>query len=441
MSPSSFASISARGSSRIRAISSLGAVIAFVLSGECRARADETECVAASENEVALRKNGKLQDALKELAVCSAESCSAEVRTECVRRIGDVQAALPTIVVRATDPAGNDRVDVKVTLDGAAFVGTLDGRAHPVDPGKHVLLFESAGFAPIERTLLFAEGEKDRQIAVGLEEVAGASPAPSSAPLAGTVAILLAEAPEPSAPGGSPAPRGGAVRTAGFVVGGMGIAAAVAASVFGGIAIAKVSDAKSHCVPANDCAANTNASATSEMRDRRHAGRHLDGDVRRRRRLGGGGGGDGARRRTAERRKRGARGFPGHHRAGRISPPRGDVVMDRRRAHVVVPVACWLGLSTACAWAVSACRGIAGVETIPDLLDSSVPANVARRAGPDAALDQANDAPSEARDLSDASVDGGLASAPHLLAPLSTSHVTSRTPTLRWTLASGAPPG
>jgi hypothetical protein len=238
------------------------ASVSFVASG---ARADEASCIAASEKEVGLRKTGKLQDALKELAVCAAATCSTEVNAECTRRIGEVKAALPTVVVRATDAAGNDLTDVKVTLDGVPFASTLDGRAIPVDPGKHLLRFESAGKPPLERTLLFGEGEKDRRVTVVLGE-SGASPV-EPAPAAPVVVPPPASGNEP-APAVAPAnpsasPHGGGVRSAGFVVGGVGIAGLLAGGILGGLAISKVSSAKGECNP--NCSANINPAATQDM--------------------------------------------------------------------------------------------------------------------------------------------------------------------------------
>jgi hypothetical protein len=251
----------------VRRLLSLAVASAAVTFVATSARADEAACIAASEKEVALRKAGRLEDALKELATCAAPTCSGEVNAECTKRIGEVKAALPTVVVRATDPLGNDLTDVKVTLDGLPFASTLDGRAIPVDPGKHLLRFESVGKPPLERTLVFAEGEKDRRVTVVLGG-SGASPlepAPA-APLVVPPSVAGSE-PAPALVPANPSasPRGGGVRSAGFVVGGVGVAGVLVGGILGGLAIAKVSSAKGECVPANDCSANTNPAATGDM--------------------------------------------------------------------------------------------------------------------------------------------------------------------------------
>src|SRR5580700_6433528 len=88
----------------------------------CLARAaDPTkqECVAANDAAQDLRQSGKLRQAREKLAVCAAASCPGIVRDDCTQRLAEVDSAMPHIVFSARDPAGNDLVDVKVTIDGA----------------------------------------------------------------------------------------------------------------------------------------------------------------------------------------------------------------------------------------------------------------------------------------------------------------------------------
>jgi len=188
------------------------AAIAFVASN---ARADEAACIAASENEVSMRKAGRLQEALKQLAVCAAPTCSSEVNAECTKRIGEVKDALPTVVVRATDSGGNDLTDVKVSMDGASLVTKLDGLAVDVDPGAHTFLFEAAD-GKTEQKVVITEGGKAQRItaafgAAGTAPVAttpgvatsGQSAAPSSLTEAKSAPAAAGEAPAKGASGSS----------------------------------------------------------------------------------------------------------------------------------------------------------------------------------------------------------------------------------------------
>src|SRR5579871_5032113 len=116
--------------------------------------ADDAACIAASDREIALRKAGKLQESLKELATCSDAACSPVIRTECTKRIAQLRAALPTLLLRAKDAAGNPLAQVTVTLDGAPFTDSLDGQALPAVPGSHKLHFEVAGQPPEDRAIV-----------------------------------------------------------------------------------------------------------------------------------------------------------------------------------------------------------------------------------------------------------------------------------------------
>jgi hypothetical protein len=168
------------------------AIALAVASVALPARADEAACIAATEESLTLRKQGKLHDALKRLAICAEASCSSEVKAECTQRIDAIDAAMPTLVLGAKDGAGNDLYDVRVSMDGAPLTNSLDGRPVAIDPGEHDFTFETAGTAPVEKKLVLREGEKERH-----ESVTLGSPPPTPAP-APTPMALPPPAPAPS---------------------------------------------------------------------------------------------------------------------------------------------------------------------------------------------------------------------------------------------------
>src|SRR5580704_14253945 len=67
---------------------------------------DKMSCIAADTDGQSLRLAGKLLQARKRLAVCSAASCPTIVRDDCVERIADLEAAQPTVVFTATNGEG-----------------------------------------------------------------------------------------------------------------------------------------------------------------------------------------------------------------------------------------------------------------------------------------------------------------------------------------------
>jgi hypothetical protein len=195
------------------------------------ARADVAACIASSEQALTLRKQGKLRDALKQLAQCADPACPAEVSAECTQRIGAISAAMPTLILAAKDGAGNDLVDVKVSMDGTPLAQKLDGLPLSIDPGEHAFHFEVAGQPPLDRQLVLREGEKDRHETV----VLGPAAPPASAP---------PPAPAPVASGPS---WWTTQRTLAVVGGGVGVIGLGVGAIFGGLALSDQSQEKSSC--------------------------------------------------------------------------------------------------------------------------------------------------------------------------------------------------
>jgi hypothetical protein len=199
------------------------------------ARADVAACIAASESSLSLRQQGKLHESLHQLAICADTSCPDEVKAECARRIEAVNAAMPTLILAAKDGAGNDLSDVRVSMDGAPLVSTLDGRPQSIDPGEHVFVFEQAGQAPVEKRLVLREGERDRRE----EVVIGPAPPPVGNP--------------PPAP--APPPAGGWTpqRTLAVVGGGLGLVGVGLGTSWGLYAISSQNREKSDCPSPSSC--------------------------------------------------------------------------------------------------------------------------------------------------------------------------------------------
>jgi hypothetical protein len=191
------------------------------------------DCVAANDAAQDLRQSGKLRQAREKLAVCASASCPGVVRDDCAQRITEVDSAMPHIVFAAKDTAGNDLVDVKVTMDAAPLADRLDGSSLKVDPGPHVFIFTWEGHLSVSKKLVLAEHDQARReiVAFGGPEtphVQSASPA---------------TAPAAAGAGSSGLDR----KTIAFAVGGAGVAGIIVGSIFGAVASSKWSAAKSDC--------------------------------------------------------------------------------------------------------------------------------------------------------------------------------------------------
>ena len=106
------------------------------------------DCLSATETSLKLRTDHKLRAARVQALTCSSASCPAEVREECLHRMGELNAAVPTVVFTVKTAAGDELAAVNVTMDGEAVADHLDGSALSLDPGSHQFTFDVAGQPP-----------------------------------------------------------------------------------------------------------------------------------------------------------------------------------------------------------------------------------------------------------------------------------------------------
>jgi hypothetical protein len=227
----------------IRVVSLIVVTSALTSAGGEALAADPTtaDCLSAYDKSVALRTDHKLRAARAQLLVCAAANCPVDVRKECVRRVDELNEAMPTIVFEAKDAAGNDLGAVKVTMDGEAIAERSEGTAISLDPGAHSFTFETAGQAPVTKQWVIRQGEKDRREIVQFGSAsAPASPAQGTAP----------EAPLPpaSTPPPDQASHGvGAQRTVAIVAAGVGVVGVAVGTLFGLQSMSKHRDAENAC--------------------------------------------------------------------------------------------------------------------------------------------------------------------------------------------------
>jgi hypothetical protein len=139
-------------------------------------RADvKDECMASAEQSQPLRHDGKLIAARQKLLVCARPECPAFVRNDCTKWLGELDTAMPSIIVRAVDAANADVADVRVSVDGQSVTTKLDGREIPIDPGAHTIRYERAAGAAIEDHVVIRETERARVLSVRFEGGAASS--------------------------------------------------------------------------------------------------------------------------------------------------------------------------------------------------------------------------------------------------------------------------
>jgi hypothetical protein len=214
-----------------------------ILMHESSARcADPTtaDCLAASEASLEAGNQHHLRAARNQLLVCSASSCPTDIRKECLHRVDEINASIPTVIFQAKDGRGNDLLAVKVTMDGEVIAERLEGTALSIDPGAHTFVFEAVGQPPLTTQLVIQEGQKDQHESVTIGPVAApAAPPPS-----------VGEPPGSASPASSSETGGtrlGPTKIAAIAAAGVGVVGIGVGTAFGLIAISKKNDADTVC--------------------------------------------------------------------------------------------------------------------------------------------------------------------------------------------------
>jgi hypothetical protein len=127
-------------------------------------------CAHAAEEGQRLRAEGKLREARESFTACAAERCPALIRSDCSGWLAEVEAAVPSVVVRAvaSEQQGRELFEVEVRVDGVVLTSKLDGRELPLNPGEHHFSFSAVGRVPAEDDIVIRVGEKHRLLTVAL---------------------------------------------------------------------------------------------------------------------------------------------------------------------------------------------------------------------------------------------------------------------------------
>jgi hypothetical protein len=226
---------------KLRAATLTFGVAAFVVwpgHGAEAAAPTTADCLVASDASLRSEGDHQLRAERAQLLTCAAASCPADIRKECIRRVEEVNAAIPTITFEARDADGNDVSAVTVTMDGEELTGRLDGVAIAIDPGDHAFTFQAEGHPTARKRFVIREGQKDRREVITF---AGTNAGPAAATEAAAPAPLTA------APGHAGGAGPGPQAVVGIVVLGVGVVGLGAGTALGFLAKSKRDDAQRVC--------------------------------------------------------------------------------------------------------------------------------------------------------------------------------------------------
>lgn len=213
-------------------------VLASLLDSRSAAADDVSKdvCIDAHSRGQDAREQGKLSMARMLFITCAQSQCPALVQDDCARFADELDRLQPWLSFAARDGRGNDLPDTAVYVDDQLLLTRLDdGKAHAVDPGKHVVRFSHAGRDEAV-TVVVGTGEKGRTVS-----------ATFATPPSGSDAAPVAQPAQ-----AAPSPRSGRSRAArALIIGGAALAAA--GSTLGIIGLTRVPESCS--LSSHDCAA------------------------------------------------------------------------------------------------------------------------------------------------------------------------------------------
>jgi hypothetical protein len=134
-------------------------VAALVLAPTSAMADDKSDCISASERAQSLAAQKHFIDARKDFVACARAECPGPIIKDCSEQLARIDASIATIVPIAR--AGETELrDVRVTMDGAPLLSSLDGHAIAVDPGPHRFVFTNAQGERRMLDAIVAEGTK-----------------------------------------------------------------------------------------------------------------------------------------------------------------------------------------------------------------------------------------------------------------------------------------
>lgn len=198
---------------------------------ECFARAGKTASAVA-----------RYEDYLNMFArMTPAEQAKQRGRDQAAHEQHDkLKPHVPTLTLRLQDGAPPGTTVIRA---GAALGNAALGLALPIDAGTHTLVTQAPGGPPTSETVTVADDDKKE---LTLRVKAG-DPAPGPAPAPPGALVPPGSAPVALPPPDTREPRGAGQRTAGFIVGGVGVAGLIAGAVTGGLTLSKKSVITANC--------------------------------------------------------------------------------------------------------------------------------------------------------------------------------------------------
>lgn len=186
-------------------------VVAGVLGVVPATADDKATCAAAYKSAQDLQEKSSLLEAREQLKICARPTCAEFVVKDCTVWLEAVQKKIPSVIFVAEPAKGDKLADVSVRVGQKVFAATLDGKPVEIDPGRYEFVFATKDGRTVVVESVVVQSQKD----VVVRAVLPALPATTVTTEKDKDPIVVT--PPPAVDEGS------GRRTAGFVVGGVGL--------------------------------------------------------------------------------------------------------------------------------------------------------------------------------------------------------------------------
>jgi hypothetical protein len=128
---------------------------------------DHKACDAVYRRAQSKAKAAHLREAKELLQRCARTTCGTFLMQACTARYTQLDADIPSVVPVVTD-ATADGAPIEVSMDSEWLTSKLDGRAVPVDPGRHEFTFSKDGNVFATEEIMILPGQRNRVISVSI---------------------------------------------------------------------------------------------------------------------------------------------------------------------------------------------------------------------------------------------------------------------------------
>jgi hypothetical protein len=155
--------------------------LAFPVTAAAQDKPTKDQCLDSYERAQASQKDGKLFSARKDFQLCAHDACPKLVTADCKKAIVALKSGVPSVKLSAKKSGGGEPSGLSVTIDGDPAPAPGDDGSIELNPGDHVVRFESEGQV-VEKNVSLREGQRGVEVVAEFESKKAEPPPPEPEP-------------------------------------------------------------------------------------------------------------------------------------------------------------------------------------------------------------------------------------------------------------------